>query len=157
MQITKLHRLVINTLSVMFCVVKTLVNSNQTRKELMKLPRQCFQQRNNLITKRTKLFISRIFLSALIEKKRLTAQSIQNLIIWCLLALQNKFSCFEPGERSLMIDLTLQYFFFFVLFLVPLLSRFGTLELRNRVTQNNVTLGVTNSKIFIEILTNSVS
>ena len=157
MQITKLHRLVINTLSVMFCVVKTLVNSNQTRKELMKLPRQCFQQRNNLIAKRTKLFISRIFLSALIEKKRLTAQSIQNLKIWCPLALQNKFSCFERGERSLMIDLTLQYIFFFVLFLVPLLSRFGTLELRNRVTQNNVTLGVTNSKIFIEILTNSVS
>ena len=31
-------------------------------------------------------------------------------------------------------------------------SRFGILELRNRVTQNDVTLRVTNSKIFMEIL-----
>ena len=31
-------------------------------------------------------------------------------------------------------------------------SRFGILELRNRVSQNQVTFQVTNSKIFIEIL-----
>ena len=30
--------------------------------------------------------------------------------------------------------------------------RFEILELRNRVTQNDVTLGVTNSKMFTEIL-----
>ena len=30
-------------------------------------------------------------------------------------------------------------------------SRFGILELRNRVSQNQVTFQVTNSKIFIEI------
>ena len=34
-------------------------------------------------------------------------------------------------------------------------SRFGILELHNRVTQNDVTLRVTNSKTFIEILLSS--
>ena len=33
--------------------------------------------------------------------------------------------------------------------------RFGILELRNRVTQNDVTLRVTNSETFIEILLSS--
>ena len=37
-------------------------------------------------------------------------------------------------------------------FAVSVLERFGILELPNRVTQNDVTLRVTNSEIFIEIL-----
>ena len=37
----------------------------------------------------------------------------------------------------------------------PLIMRFGILEWQNRVTQNDVTLQVTNSKIFKEILLSS--
>ena len=54
-----------------------------------------------------------MFLCALNENKRLTAQSIQKSIIWCLISFKNKFSCFEPGERSL-IDLDLQDVIFFI-------------------------------------------
>ena len=39
--------------------------------------------------------------------------------------------------------------------IISLLSRIGILELRNGVTQNDVTIRVTNSKIFIEIFLSS--
>ena len=42
-----------------------------------------------------------------------------------------------------------------IIFVISKLKRFGTLELRNRVTQNDVTLRETNSKIFGEILLSS--
>ena len=38
-----------------------------------------------------------------------------------------------------------------IIFVISKLKRFGILELRNRVTQNDVTLRETNSKIFGEI------
>ena len=38
---------------------------------------------------------------------------------------------------------------------ITLIKRFGTLELQNRVTQNGITLRVTNSKMFIEIFLSS--
>ena len=53
-----------------------------------------------------------MFLCALNEKKRLTAQSIQKSIIWYPISIKNKFSCFETGERSL-IDLTQDVIFFY--------------------------------------------
>ena len=42
-----------------------------------------------------------------------------------------------------------------LLCLSPFSTRFGILELRNRVMQNDVTLRVTNSKTFTEILLSS--
>ena len=39
-----------------------------------------------------------------------------------------------------------------IIFVISKLKRFGTLELRNRVTQNDLTLRETNSKIFAAIL-----
>ena len=51
----------------MLRVMKTVVNSNQTQKIFMELPRQCFQQKIHIaaqsshITKRTKLLISDFF------------------------------------------------------------------------------------------------
>ena len=43
MHITKLHRLANNTVSVMFRIMKTAANGDQTQKDLMQPPRQCFQ------------------------------------------------------------------------------------------------------------------
>ena len=54
----------------------------------------------------------RKFLCPLNASKWLTAQSIQDSIIWWPISITNKCSCFESGERSL-IDLTLQNVFFF--------------------------------------------
>ena len=42
-----------------------------------------------------------------------------------------------------------------ILFLLDFCPRIGILELQNRVTQNDVTLRVNNSNIFIEILLSS--
>ena len=65
--ITKLHRLADNTLSVMFCVVKTVSISKQTQKDLMQPLRRYSQQKIHITTKsphimkRTKLLIFKCF------------------------------------------------------------------------------------------------
>ena len=67
MYITKLHRLVNNTLSVMFRVAKTVAIIKQTQKDLMEPPRRYLDQKIHIITKsphimkRKKLLISQCF------------------------------------------------------------------------------------------------
>ena len=46
-------------------------------------------------------------------------------------------------------------FYNFLYLAYTLILRFGILELRNRVTENDVPLGVTNSKMFREVLFSS--
>ena len=66
---------------------------------------------------------------------------------------------FEPTKLQVICILTTLYnndllteFMKAIIILYSYFQRFGILELQNRVTQNDVTLQVTNSKMFTEIL-----
>ena len=116
--ITKLHKI---TRCVMFRILKTVVNSNQTQKDLIEPARQCFQQKKSHHNSKSthneenKIINFRMFLSALNEKKRLTAQSIRISIIWCPISITKNFFLILRLTKGLsMINLTLQDVFIFL-------------------------------------------
>ena len=98
MYITKLHRLVNNTLSLMFHVAKTVAIIKQIHKSTH------YEEKKTINL--------RMFLCVLTGKKRLTAQSIQKSIIWCPISIKNTFYVLRLAKDLWLISIfkTLSFF-----------------------------------------------